>query len=167
VIGNIGWLFSVSCLLNALWIVAWHYQRLPLSLMIMILMLVTLIYINMLIRGLPLGLIKASFGIYLGWLCIAAIANVTALLVRYNWNGFGISEVTWTIIMIATGVLIVSVTLLRLQNPFIGLSVIWAFLGIYLKRQGDYKAIAFTAIAALAIVAVITVFGFFRKRVGV
>jgi hypothetical protein len=167
VIGNIGWLFSVSCLLNALWIVAWHYQRLPLSLMIMILLLVTLIYINMLIRGLPLGLIKASFGIYLGWLCIAAIANVTALLVRYNWNGFGISEVTWTIIMIATGVLIVSVTLLRLQNPFIGLSVIWAFLGIYLKRQGDYKAIAFTAIAALAIVAVITVFGFFRKRVGV
>lgn len=37
----------------------------------------------------------------LGWICIATIANVTALLVNYNWNGFGISEEPWTIIMIA------------------------------------------------------------------
>jgi hypothetical protein len=167
VIEKIGWLFSISCLLNAVWIVAWHYQRIPVSLVIMAGLLITLIYINMVIRDLPFGLIKAAFGIYLGWICIAIIANVTALLVRYNWNGFGISEVAWTMIMISTGVLIVSLALLKLQNPFIGLSVIWAFLGIYLKRQVDYRTIAITAIVALALVTIITLLGFFRKKIGI
>jgi hypothetical protein len=167
VIEKIGWLFAISCLLNAVWIVAWHYQRIPVSLLIMAGLLITLIYINMVIRDLPFGIIKAAFGIYLGWICIAIIANVTALLVSYNWNGFGISEAAWTIIMISAGVLIVSLALLRLQNPFIGLSVIWAFLGIYLKRQDDYRTIAIAAIVALAVVSIITVLGFFRKKIGI
>ncbi len=167
VIGNIGWIFAVSCILNALWIVTWHYQRLPLSLLVMACLLVTLIYINIQIRDLPFGIIKASFGIYLGWICIATIANITALLVQYNWNGFGIPEAAWAIIMISTGALIVSVALYQLENPFIGLSVIWAFIGIFLKRQGDYRAVAVTAIVALIIVTIITLLGFFRKRIGV
>jgi tryptophan-rich sensory protein len=167
VIAGIGWLFGVSCILNALWIVAWHYQRLPLSLLIMTGMLVTLIYINILIRDLPSGIIKASFGIYLGWICIATIANVTALLVNYKWDAFGISEVTWTIIMICAGTLIASLTLLRLQNPFIGLSVIWAFIGIYIKRQDDYRVIAITAVIALLLVGAFTLLGFFRKKIGI
>jgi hypothetical protein len=167
VIANISWFFAISCLLNALWILAWHYQRLPLSLLIMAGMLVTLIYINMLIRDLPFGIIKPSFGIYLGWICIATIANVTALLVHYNWNGFSISEVAWTIIMISAGVLIASVTLLRLQNPFIGLSVIWAFIGIYIKRHDDYRNVAITAIVALVAVAAITLLGFLKRKVGI
>jgi hypothetical protein len=166
VIEKINWLFAVSCLLNALWIVAWHYQKLSLSLLIMAGMLISLIYINLIIRELPFGIIKAAFGVYLGWICIAAIANVTALLVRYDWNGFGISEQAWTIIMISIGTLIVSITLLRMQNPFIGVAVIWAFLGIYIKRHTDYRSIAIAAIAAMVVVTVITVMALFRKRIG-
>jgi len=167
VIAGIGWLFAVSCLLNALWIVAWHYQRIPLSLLIMTGMLVSLICINMMIRDLPFGIIKASFGIYLGWICIATIANVTALLVHYKWNAFGISDVAWTIIMISAGTLIATMTLLRLQNPFIGLSVVWAFIGIYIKRHADYRTIAITAVIALLIVGAFTMLGFFRKKIGI
>jgi hypothetical protein len=167
IIAGIGWLFAVSCLLNALWIVAWHYQRIPLSLLIMTGMLVSLIYINILIRDLPLGIIKASFGIYLGWICIATIANVTALLVHYKWNAFGISEVAWAIIMIGAGTLIATITLLRLQNPFIGLSVVWAFIGIYIKRHADYRTIAITAVIALLIVGAFTMLGFFSKKIGI
>jgi hypothetical protein len=166
VVEKTGWLFAASCLLNALWIVSWHYQKLPLSLLIMAGMLISLIYINLIIRELPFGIIKAAFGVYLGWICIAAIANVTALLVRYQWNGFGISEEVWTIIMISIGTLIVSLTLMRMQNPFIGVAVIWAFLGIYIKRQDDYRAIAFVAIAAMVVVSIVTLFGFFRKKIG-
>jgi hypothetical protein len=165
-VNSIGWLFAVSCLLNALWIITWHYQKLPLSLLVMAAMLVTLIYINMLIRGFPYGIIKISFGIYLGWICIATIANVTVLLVHFNWNGFGMQEPAWAIILIAAGALIASLAILRLQNPFIGLAVIWAFIGIFIKRQNDYNSIALAAIIALVIVAVITVAGFFRREIG-
>jgi hypothetical protein len=111
--------------------------------------------------------IKAAFGIYLGWICIATIANVTALLVHYNWSGGGISEQTWTIIMISAGLLIAAVTLLRLQNPFLGLAVAWAFLGIWIKRQEDFRVIAITALVAMIIVTLITIWGFIRKKTGI
>jgi hypothetical protein len=164
VMSDISWLFAISCILNALWIVFWHYGKLPLSLLVMLGLLTTLIYINISIRELPLGIIKATFGIYLGWICIATIANVTALLVNANWNGFNISQETWTIIMIFVGTLIIALTIYRLENPFIGLSVVWAFIGIAIKRQGDHRSIFISAIIALSLVALITIWGFFRKN---
>jgi hypothetical protein len=163
VISSISWLFGVTCVLNALWIVFWHYGKLPFSLLVMLGLLVSLIYMNFLIRDLPYGIIKATFGIYLGWICIATIANVTALLVNTGWNGFNISQVTWTIVMILAGTLIVGLAVYRLKNPFIGLSVIWAFIGIAIKRHDDYRSILIVSIIAMCLVALITIWGFFRK----
>ena len=160
---NIGWAFGISCILNALWIIFWHYGKLPFSLIAMLGMLGTLIYINVQIKELPLGIIKVAFGIYLGWICIATIANVTTLLVHYNWTGFGLSEETWTIVMISAGVLIAAISLLSFKNPFIALSVIWAFAGIILKRHYDYRSIVMTAGIGIVILLIITVYGFLRK----
>jgi hypothetical protein len=162
-ISKISLAFGVSCILNALWIITWHYGKLPLSLLVIAGMLVSLIYINIAVKDLPFGTIKAAFGVYLGWVCIATIANVTALLVNSNWTGFGASQEIWTIIMIAIGALLVSLTIYRINNPFIGLSVIWAFTGIIIKRQDDYRSIVITAFVAIVIVSAITILGFFRK----
>jgi len=164
VISSIGWLFGTTCVLNALWIVFWHYGKLPLSLLVMLGLLISLAYINILIRNLPYGILKATFGIYLGWICIATIANVTALLVNAGWNGFNISQETWTIVMIFAGTLIVGLSVYRLNNPFIGLSVIWAFIGIAIKRQDDYRSILVSALIALLLIAMVTIWGFFRKN---
>jgi hypothetical protein len=163
VISGITWLFAITCVLNALWIVTWHYRMLPFSLIVMVALLVILIIINLRIKELPAGFIKAAFGIYLGWICIATIANVTALLVHYQWSGFGITEVTWTLVMILAGMLITGGSVYFFNNPFIGLSVIWAFAGIAIKRQNDYRTIFISAIVALIIVSVITGWGFIRK----
>lgn len=162
-ISSVSWLFAATCIFNAMWIVAWHYQKLPLSLLIMLLLLVTLIMINTRISGSSQGLIKASFGVYLGWICIATIANVTALLVAYHWNGFGISDVAWTIIMIAAGTVIVSLSIMNFRNPYIGLAVIWAFAGIIIKRQADFRQIVIAAAIGILIVAIFTVSGFLKK----
>ena len=163
VISNISWLFGISCILNALWIVFWHYGKIPLSLLVMLGILITLIYINISIRNSTFGIIKASFGIYLGWICIATIANVTALLVNLNWNGFNISEEIWTMTMIFAGTMIVAITIYQLKNPFIGLSVIWAFIGIAIKRHDDYRSVFISAIIALILVSLVTLWGFLRK----
>ena len=165
VISDISWLFSLSCVLNALWIIFWHYGKLPLSLIVMVGLLVTLIWINTSIRELPFGIIKATFGIYLGWICIATIANVTALLVNYNWAGFNIPPETWTIIMIITGTILIILTVYRLKNPFIGLAVVWAFIGIAIKRQDDYRSIFISAIIAFLLVSLVTLWGFLRKSI--
>lgn len=163
-IKDISLLFELSCILNILWILFWHYGKLPMSLLVMAGLLVTLIAINISIRDLPSGIIKATFGIYLGWICIATIANVTALLVGYNWNGFNIPQEIWTIVMIFAGALITGLTLLKLNNPYTGLSVIWAFAGIAIKRQDDYRTVFISAIIALSLIALVTVWGFVRRK---
>ena len=162
---QISWLFILSCIFNGLWIVAWHYQKLPLSLLLMVGLLVTLILINLQLRELPMGVLKATFGIYLGWICIATIANVTALLVDAGWGGMGLSQQAWTIVMIAIGTLIVSFAIMRISNPYIGLSVIWAFAGIIIKRSEDYRSIVIAAAIGILAVAIITVMGFLGKRI--
>jgi len=162
---QLGWLFAISCILNSLWIVAWHYQWLLLSLVIMLGLLVTLVVINISLKQQPLSITKASFGIYLGWICIATIANVTALLVSYGWVGWGLSPQVWTILLIAIGASIVLITQVRLSNPFIGLAVVWAFLGIAIKRESDFQSIFYMAIAAMVVVGLFTVFQFVRGRV--
>lgn len=164
-VSKISLAFGITCLLNALWIVFWHYGKLPLSLLVMAGLLASLIYINIAIRDLPFGIIKASFGIYLGWICIATIANVTAVLVTSGWNGFNISQEVWTIIMIAVGTLLVALAIYRLNNPFLGLAVVWAFLGIAIKRQDDYKTILITAVIAMVIISGVTIWGFMRKNI--
>ncbi len=162
---RISWLFIISCVFNGLWIVAWHYQKLPLSLLIMIGLLISLIMINLHLKDLPVGVLKATFGIYLGWICIATIANITALLVNAGWGGIGISQQAWTIILIAIGTMIVSLTVMRIDNPFIGLSVVWAFTGIILKRSVDYRSIVLAAAIGILVVGMITIMGFLGKRI--
>lgn len=157
----VGWAFAVSCILNSLWILAWHYEKLPLSMIIMAGLLISLVYINIRLTALPFGITRAAFGIYLGWICIATIANATALLVNYNWGGWGISDQAWAIIMIAAGLVITAITLYKVNNPFLGLAVIWAFIGIYINRQDDYQGIAVSAIVAAVIMAVFTIYSLY------
>lgn len=164
-VNKIGWWFVASALLNGLWIVAWHYQKLPLSLLVMLGLLAVLVLINARLSTEAMSITKAAFGIYLGWICIAAIANVTALLVDFQWTGWGLSEQSWTIVMIAAGLLISSITLLRLNNPFIGLSVVWAFAGIAIKRSSDNRLIFIVAMVAMLLSAALLVYSFFRKTV--
>jgi hypothetical protein len=66
--------------------------------------------------------------------------------------------------MVLAGTLLVTLTLYRLANPFIGLAVIWAFTGIILKRHEDFRSIVITAIAGIAFVTIVTIYSFFRKR---
>lgn len=154
IIQSISWLFIASSVLNSLWIFAWHYENLPFSIAIMLLLLVSLVLININISEFRYGFFKAAFGIYLGWICIATIANVTAWLVSLNWGGFGISDDAWTIIMISVGLIITSMAVYKFDNPFIGLAVIWAYTGIAIKQQGNIQIIFTVAIIAAILTAV-------------
>ncbi len=153
-VSAIGWAFALSCLLNASWILAWHYEALPFSLIIMLALLAVLIFINVKLQPFAPGWIKAAFGIYLGWICIATIANITALLVSYNWGGWGISQPVWAMIMVLAGAFITSWALFRLDNPFLGLAALWAILGIVIKQHGSFPQVASTAIMGMIIVTI-------------
>ena len=140
-VDKIGLLFFISCIANIGWIFAWHYEVLPLSLVLMLLLLGCLLSIYLRLRIGKSGstrtekyLIHLPFSIYLGWITIATIANVTALLVNINWNTFGLGEQFWTIGVIIVGIAIALTMLFQRRDIFYCLVVDWALLGILIKR---------------------------------
>jgi len=154
----------INFCLNALWIVCWHFEYPGISLMVMIGLLVTLVWINTTLLNSTNSFLKLTFGVYAGWICIATIANVTAFLVSVQWNGFGIDEDTWTIMMILVGSIVAGFTIWRLQNPYIALAVIWGFVGIIINRNSDYQSIVVTAAIAILIVWGVTIYQILSKK---
>lgn len=149
----IGWWLALNFVCNGTWIVAWHYEWVGLSLLIMLGLLVSLARINQSLAASDDTLARVTFGIYLGWICIASIANVTALLVSNGWHGSILSEPVWTIVLIFIGAAVVLWLMRRLVNPFLALAVCWAFLGIIIKRLADFPAVAMAAGVGLIAVA--------------
>ena len=151
----IGYLFILNATFNALWILTWHYQILPLSILVMLGILVTLVQINKNLKhvqpylsgGLKV-VVKASFGLYFGWICIATIANVTAILVGYGIMPEGISGQSWACIMILIGSCIGFIATINVRNGYVGLAIIWALMGIIIARNEDiiyYKYVVYSA----------------------
>ncbi len=156
-VNTLGWLFAISCILNALWIVAWHHEKLFLSVIIMLLLLATLTMINYRLVPFSESISKAAFGVYLGWICIATIANITALLVAINWQGGGISDEAWAIIMVLAGTFITLLVLSNYRNPFTGIAVIWALTGIMIARWPGNQPILIAAAASILAIAIISI----------
>ena len=149
----IGWWLALNFIMNISWILAWHYERMELSLLIMVGLLVSLARINLSLALSTDTLARLTFGIYLGWICIATIANVTALLVSYSWHGTFLPESVWTMLVILIGTGVVIWLMNKLSNSFLALAVCWAFVGIVIKRLDDFPAIAITAIVGMVAVA--------------
>ncbi len=160
----IGWLFALSCLLNVSWIFLWHYEQVVFSMIVMWWLLRTLFVINQELRYVNDNLARVTFGIYLGWICIATIANVTTALVSISWDGFGLSDVTWTIILIAIGAALTIYLIGRLRNPYLAMAVVWAFYGIVLKRHDDYPMISYSAAVGMGLVGGTAISWVIRQR---
>jgi hypothetical protein len=138
---RIGPLFFISCLANIGWIFAWHYEIVPLSLALMLILLGCLLAIYLRLNIGKSDATKAEkysvhlpFSVYLGWITIATIANVTALLVDINWNTWGLGEQFWAVAVIIVGIAIALSILFTRKDVYYCLVVDWALLGILLKR---------------------------------
>lgn len=134
--------FVISSVANALWIIAWHYLSFLVSLMLMLVILLCLMMASIILSKIKLSssewwTIKLPFSVYFGWITVAAIANVTTLLVSLGWQGFGLSNQIWMIMILIIGLIIGSVTLLKQKDIPYGLVIIWAYGGILLKHVSD------------------------------
>ncbi|WP_313247748.1 TspO/MBR family protein [Sporosarcina ureae] len=162
-LSQVGIWFCISSVLNASWIFLWHYEYLLLSVIVMLLMLLTLIKINTITFDASLTrreafFIKLPFSIYFGWITIATIANITAFLVSIEWDGLGLSDVTWTIIILFVGAAIGILTTIRCQDIAYALVLIWAYYGIYSKHtsesgfNGEYPSIILSILICLGLI---------------
>ncbi len=159
---RVGNLFAFSSLINAIWIFCWHYNVIFLSVILMLLILLSLITIHLVLRKIPMTckewfFIKLPFSIYFGWITVATIANVTALLVTLGFSGWGLSEPVWTSTLIIIGTLIgMTTAILARDIPYVA-TLIWAFAGILIKHTSAsgfnraYPVVIITVQGALVI----------------
>jgi hypothetical protein len=155
---RIGLLFVLSSLLNIAWLFLWQFEYLGLSVVLMFLLLATLISIYL---RLKIGRSTASlreklavhlpFSVYLGWITIASIANVTVALVSVNWDGFGISPETWATLVIIVALLITILVVATRKDVAYGLVIIWALVGIAVKQSENQNIVMMTEIGAIIV----------------
>lgn len=157
-------LFMLSCFLNFSWIIAWQQESIGISLLIMIGLLICLARINKSIKSAPINLLKITFGVYLGWICIATIANVTTFLTSLHVpvNIEMQRQITQAIIIIGMGIVLWVAS--NLKNPSILLPVLWAFYGIYVKRQNDYPTIGIVAMGSCILIVIVSILYYLKTR---
>jgi hypothetical protein len=151
--------FWVTCFLNASWILAWHYLWIWTSVLIMLLFLSTLIYIFIkgkekenLLNKTQSFLLYTPFLVYLGWISVATIANITALLVKIDWNGFGISPVTWSLLMMITATILAIYFIWVERTTSYSLVIMWALWGIRAARTDDAPFLSQAALVGLVLI---------------
>lgn len=135
-----GWWVVLSGLANSAWIFLWHYEQFPLTIIAMLVLLLSLIITYLLLRADGVDVpaaekwaVRLPFSIYLGWITVATVANATALLYYLNWNGFGLSDVTWMWIMLAAVLVIAVLMNFSRRDIAYTLVILWALAGIALK----------------------------------
>jgi hypothetical protein len=97
--------------------------------------------------------VRVPFSIYLGWITVATVANVTSLLDYLNWSGWGIQPAAWAVIMLIVGTAIASAVGLTRGDIAYMLVIVWAFVGIAVKHAAT-PLVATAAWATTGIVAV-------------
>jgi hypothetical protein len=146
---------------NFAWILLWHYERFPLTPFAMLILLGTLIltYLRLNVGRAPVSatvkwFVHMPFSIYLGWITVATIANITAVLWLANWDGFGIAPEIWMAIVLTVAVIIAAAVALTRGDVAYELVLVWAFAGIYAK----HSAVATVGTSALVAAVLVGLF---------
>lgn len=168
---KISYLFILSNIANSSWILFWHYGLIYLSIITMIVILLSLIGIYL---RLEIGKTKVSkrekwfvhipFSIYLGWITVATIANVTAVLVSAGVEHEGLLAEILTVAVISVAVLITLAILYLRRDYAYSLVVLWAILGIFIQQFGSNVTIATTTIIAMILITAGIVYTIIKAR---
>jgi benzodiazapine receptor len=155
---QIGWLFVLSSIINIAWLFLWQYKLLSASVILMFLLLATLILIY---TRLGIGksqvtlqeklAIHTPFSVYLGWITIASIANVSVTMVSANWDGFGINPEIWATLIVIVALLITLLVLSTRRDIAYSLVIIWALIGIAVKQSENQNIVMLTEATAIIV----------------
>jgi hypothetical protein len=151
---KLGYWFALSGVFNAAWLFCWHYNFFGLSVLIMLALLGTLIvsYLKLDVGRVKVGSIEKwavdiPFSIYLGWVSVATVANITSLLYFIEWDGFGIGPQAWAVIMLVVASAVGALMAFRRLDAGYLFVFVWAFAGIAIK-QAETPLVANSAWAA-------------------
>jgi hypothetical protein len=158
---RIGYWFVLSCAANSAWLFLFHYEQFALSVIAMLVLLVSLIVIY---TRLEIGqtevdratkwLVHVPFSIYLGWITVATVANVSYVLYDAGWDGFGIDGTVWAALMLVVATGIALRIIIQRRDIAYTAVLLWAFVGIVIKQSNVVLVAGTAALMAFIMVAV-------------
>ncbi|WP_430591493.1 tryptophan-rich sensory protein [Humidisolicoccus flavus] len=161
---RLGLLVVFSMVLNAAWILVVQAGLLWLSVVVIALLLVTLcLILRILVQHRPTSLIDAivtdgTFGLYIGWVTIATIANITSALVASGFDGWNLSPTSWAIVVLAAAALIGGSFAAWTRGKFAPtLALAWGLVWVASERAWGEPHNDTVAIAALTVAIAILV----------
>jgi hypothetical protein len=166
---SIGYLYALGCLANSVWIFMWHYNYFTVSVLVMLVLLASLLAIYLRldigrasVRRVELWCVDIVFSVYLGWITVATIANVTDALENVGWSGWGVAPELWAVIMLVVALLVTLAMLVTRRDIAYALVIIWATAGIAVKHA-DTVQVANAAWVVAAVVVVGLVYTISRR----
>ena len=173
---TLGYPIAVTLLLNAAWILSVQAGLLALSVVVIVLLLIALLFTFVrVVRTRRSGqgvlesiVVDGTVGLYLGWVCVATAANITAALAAAGFDGFGLAAEGWGIAVVAvTAVLGIALALWDRGRLAPTASLAWGLSWVAVSRlTGDLlsTSVAVAAIAAAAAIVLVTVVVRLRER---
>lgn len=154
--------FVVNCAANTLWIFAWHFELITLSLILMAVILASLIGIyRHILPGKVAGFrdrlfMKVPFSLYFGWITVATLANISVEQSVIGMENWIMTKTVWVFVELALAGAIATVMVIRYRDPIFGGVVAWATWGIT-ERQAGTPEVAGAAAAVMILVLVILI----------
>jgi benzodiazapine receptor len=157
-------LLVLSGVLNVVWLFLWHYDQIVLSVVLMFALLATLIavYLRLGIGKISVTLkervfVHLPFSVYLGWITVASIANVASALVAIKWDGFGLANDVWAVVVIVVALIITLAVIATRRDVAYSLVLVWALVGIAVNQSAYQNVVLASVIGAITIVVVLVV----------
>jgi len=167
---RLGYLFAISGIVNAVWLFTWHYNAFGWSVIVMLTLLGLLIasYLRLNVNRVSVSRaerwsVDIPFSVYLGWITVATVANITDWLYLVEWNGFGIAAPVWAVIMIVVASIVgLLMTITRRDAAYVFV-LVWSFIGIAVK-QADVANVAVTAWIGAGAMLLLAIYSLTRRQ---
>ena len=160
--------FTLSCLCNTLWIVSWHYFYLTTSVALMLGLLLSLIGVyhgfkkEKQIESFFFGVVQTTFSVYLGWVGLATILNLSIWFNSLNLSTDILSSQYFAIFLLGI-VCSIYLYVAFTKREIAFLSVLaWASLGIGIKNQ--FNNVIYIASLLIFIICLISICAIFFLR---
>ena len=137
-----GYLLVIACGFQSIWVYLFLSRLFAFSVIAMFGILIPLMIIY---HVLGIGKKRISrrkklclhtpISIYLSWISVATVVNVACALYFHGWNGWGISNQMWTMIMLVVATAIASVIVIRYKDIAYAGVTVWALIAIAVKHS--------------------------------
>ena len=157
VLRRIGVLPAVNAIGGGLWVLAFTNEQFVVAVAVMLGILASLVAIE--VRslggtGATRWLVRAPYGLNLGWICVATCLNVAQTLHHFGYNGAPLSPLFWSMAVVIVAGIIGIAVVWRDDQRWTGAAVAWGLLGVASEKRGEVDTLALCALVVAVVVLV-------------